>query len=65
MPRVGGGFGDLYAKARLVLPDTLTDAQRRLFEELRATSATSATSTGSTSAAADRPDTRTESEATR
>jgi DnaJ-class molecular chaperone len=54
MPRVGGGFGDLYAKARLVLPDTLTDAQRRLFEELRATSAT-----------ADRPDTRTESEATR
>jgi DnaJ-class molecular chaperone len=37
MPKVSGGFGDLFAKARLVLPETLTDEQRRLFEELRAT----------------------------
>ena len=36
MPKAGGGFGDLYAEARLVLPSTLTDEQRRLFEELRA-----------------------------
>jgi len=35
MPRPGGGFGDLYARARLVLPDPMTDEQRRLFERLR------------------------------
>lgn len=35
MPRTGGGFGDLYAKVRLVLPERLTDEQRRLFEQLR------------------------------
>jgi len=34
----GGGFGDLYARARLVLPEPLTDDQRRLFEQLRAQS---------------------------
>jgi len=52
MPRQGGGFGDLYAKARLVLPDPLTDEQRRLFEQLRDSTAprTSAGSAGSTSA---------------
>src|SRR5690606_26007126 len=38
MPRSGGGFGDLFARARLVLPERLTDEQRRLFEELRRTS---------------------------
>lgn len=36
MPKAGGGFGDLYASARLVLPERLTDEQRRLFEQLRA-----------------------------
>jgi molecular chaperone DnaJ len=35
MPRAGGGFGDLYARARLMLPETMTDEQRRLFERLR------------------------------
>ncbi len=35
MPRVGGGFGDLFATARLVLPDPMTEEQRRLFEQLR------------------------------
>ncbi|MPZ98718.1 MAG: DnaJ domain-containing protein [Dehalococcoidia bacterium] len=35
MARSGGGFGDLFARARLVLPERLTDEQRRLFEELR------------------------------
>lgn len=37
MPRTGGGFGDLYAKVRMVLPEQLTDEQRRLFEQLRET----------------------------
>ena len=32
-----GGFGDLHARVRLVLPDPLTDDQRALFERLRAT----------------------------
>ena len=36
MPKSGGGFGDLYAAVRLVLPEQLTDEQRRLFEQLRA-----------------------------
>ena len=36
MPKAGGGFGDLYAEVRLVLPEHLTDEQRRLFEQLRA-----------------------------
>lgn len=40
MPRSGGGFGDLHARVRLVLPDPLTAEQRTLFERLRdATSA--------------------------
>jgi len=60
MPRVGGGFGDLYAKARLVLPETLTEAQRRLFEELRATSSNTASGSTASSNTADRA----ESEAT-
>ena len=40
MPRTSGGFGDLYAKVRLVLPDALTDEQRRLFEQLRESTST-------------------------
>ena len=41
MPKAGGGFGDLYAEARLVLPATITDEQRRLFEQLRETTGAS------------------------
>lgn len=37
MPRQGGGYGDLHAKVRLVLPESLTEEQRELFERLRAT----------------------------
>lgn len=36
MPRQRGGFGDLHAKARLVIPEHLTEEQRELFERLRA-----------------------------
>ncbi len=36
MPKPGGGFGELFATARLTLPAVLTDEQRRLFEQLRA-----------------------------
>jgi molecular chaperone DnaJ len=36
----GGGFGDLHARVRLVLPDPLTDEQRALFERLRDTTRT-------------------------
>ncbi len=39
MPRQSGGYGDLHAKVRLVLPDSLTEEQRELFERLRATTA--------------------------
>lgn len=36
MPRLqGGGFGDLYAKVRVVLPTSLTPREREIFEELR------------------------------
>ncbi len=35
MPRRQGGFGDLHARVRLVLPEPLTDEQRALFEQLR------------------------------
>lgn len=35
MPRRGGGFGDLFARARIVIPDELSDEQRELFEQLR------------------------------
>jgi DnaJ-class molecular chaperone len=37
MPRSAGGFGDLHARVRLVLPDPLTADHRVLFERLRAT----------------------------
>jgi len=44
MPRSGGGFGDLHARVRLVLPEPLTEEQRALFERLRdSTSAEPAT----------------------
>jgi len=46
MPRTSGGYGDLLARVRLVLPDPMTDEQRRLFEALRASRA-SATSSDS------------------
>ncbi len=36
MPRSGGGYGDLFARVRLVLPDPMTEEQRQLFEALRA-----------------------------
>jgi len=32
------GAGDLYAEVRIVVPETLTEEERRLFEELAATS---------------------------
>lgn len=50
MPRSGGGFGDLLARVRLVLPDPITDEQRRLFEQLRDT--TRATSAGAATGSA-------------
>jgi DnaJ-class molecular chaperone len=46
MPRTGGGFGDLHARVRLVLPEPLTADQRALFERLRNT--TEAATEGST-----------------
>ncbi|MDP2326636.1 MAG: J domain-containing protein [Dehalococcoidia bacterium] len=49
MPRREGGFGDLFAKVRLVLPEPMTDEQRALFERLReATSGAAAGATGGT-----------------
>ena len=35
LPRVGGGAGDLYAVLNIVVPATLTERERQLFEELR------------------------------
>ncbi len=35
LPRVGGGAGDLYAVLNIVVPATLTERERKLFEELR------------------------------
>ncbi|MDA0271396.1 MAG: J domain-containing protein [Chloroflexi bacterium] len=46
MPRRAGGFGDLFAKVRLVLPEPMSDEQRALFERLREVSRDA--STGST-----------------
>jgi len=37
MPRLGGGgTGDLYARVKVVLPQGLTERERKLFAELRA-----------------------------
>ena len=38
LPKPGGGAGDLYAVLSIAVPATLTDSERRLFEELRKTS---------------------------
>ena len=38
MPR-RGGFGDLYARVRITLPERLSDEQRALFERLRESAA--------------------------
>jgi curved DNA-binding protein len=38
LPKPGGGAGDLYAVLSIAVPATLTDAERKLFEELRETS---------------------------
>lgn len=38
IPKPQGGAGDLYAVIGIAVPDTLTDTERRLFEELRANS---------------------------
>lgn len=36
MPTRGGGHGDLYAELRIVLPPTLDEAERKLYEQLAA-----------------------------
>jgi curved DNA-binding protein len=38
LPKPGGGAGDLYAVLSIDVPSPLTDAERKLFEELRRTS---------------------------
>jgi curved DNA-binding protein len=35
LPRPGGGAGDLYAALNIVVPGTLTEPEKKLFEELR------------------------------
>ena len=35
LPRPGAGAGDLYATLRIVVPATLTEGEKKLFEELR------------------------------
>jgi curved DNA-binding protein len=37
LPRPGGGAGDLYAVLSIEVPNPLTDAEKKLFEELRRT----------------------------
>ena len=38
MPNTSGQPGDLYAEARIMVPATLSDDERRSFEELARTS---------------------------
>src|SRR3954469_20837588 len=38
LPKPGGGAGDLYAVLDIVVPGTLTDREKKLYEELRETS---------------------------
>src|SRR5207244_1488310 len=35
LPKPGGGAGDLYAMLDIVVPTTLTDREKKLYEELR------------------------------
>ena len=35
LPKPGGGAGDLYAMLGIAVPGTLTEAERKLFEELK------------------------------
>ena len=39
MPRRSGGYGDLHVRVELMLPEPVTEAQRALFEQLRASAA--------------------------
>jgi molecular chaperone DnaJ len=36
MPRRSGGYGDLHVRVELMLPEPITEAQRAIFEQLRA-----------------------------
>ncbi len=38
LPKPGGGAGDLYAVLDIAVPGTLTEREKKLFEELRETS---------------------------
>ena len=49
MPRSTGGFGDLFASVRLLLPDPMSDEQRALFEQLRATTSEAEAAAGAAS----------------
>ena len=49
MPRATGGFGDLFASVRLVLPDPMSDDQRALFEQLRTTTSDAGAAAGDAS----------------
>ena len=38
LPKPGGGAGDLYAALDIVVPSTLTEQEKKLYEQLRETS---------------------------
>ena len=38
LPKPKGGAGDLYAKLNIVVPPSLTEKERKLYEELKAAS---------------------------
>jgi DnaJ-class molecular chaperone len=38
LPKPGGGAGDLYALLSIAVPATLTEAEQKLYEQLRETS---------------------------
>jgi len=38
LPKPGGGAGDLYALLSIAVPATLTEAEKKLYEQLRETS---------------------------